>query len=192
MKTRLNGPIQIEYLTKVVLTAIFLSAFLLFVLWKTNSGQDLNEFHLSVLDLVLLAFATLRMGRLIAYDLVMEPFRSPFARTVPDETGAGESVEPKGAGVQRALGQLLSCPICAGTWASAVLVFSLYTWPGPARIFITVLGAIGIAEMLNALLEFLCWTGQQARTQTGMIMKSDPSRVNSVERDANRGSEQGG
>jgi hypothetical protein len=29
----------------------------------------------------------------IAYDVVMEPLRWPFARTVPDETGAGRSVE---------------------------------------------------------------------------------------------------
>jgi hypothetical protein len=119
------------------------------------------------MDLALLVLATFRLGRLIAYDVVMEPFRRPFARTVPDATGAGETVEPHGTGVRRALGQLFSCPICTGTWVAAVLVYGLYTFPGPTRVFLAIMAVIGAAELLNALEETFCWSGQLARTVTG-------------------------
>lgn len=171
-----NQPDHSEYLAKVVLTGGFLVVFALFVSWRLSTGQGLDAFHLSTTDLVLLVFATLRMGRMIAYDLIMEPLRAPFTVTVPDGTGAGESVEPKGRGLQRALGQLISCPICAGTWSAGLLVFAMYAWPGPARILVTVLGAIGAGELLNAALESFSWTGQLARTRTGAIVKSQAAQ----------------
>ncbi|HEX2979218.1 MAG TPA: DUF1360 domain-containing protein [Anaerolineaceae bacterium] len=160
-----------EYLAKLILTGVFLSGLALFIIWRRSTGQDLAHFQLSAIDLILLGFATLRLGRLIAYDLVTEPLRSPFTRTVPDETGAGDSVEPKNDGWRLSIGQLISCPICSGTWAGAALVAGLYAWPGPARLFITILAAVGVAEVLNALIESLSWSGQLARTRSGEILK---------------------
>ncbi|HEX9018485.1 MAG TPA: DUF1360 domain-containing protein [Anaerolineaceae bacterium] len=130
----------------------------------------MNVFKLSAMDLTLLAFSTYRLGRLIAYDRVMEPFRKFFTNTVPDVTGAGESVDPKGEGFQQAIGQLMCCPICAGTWVAALLTYGLYLFPGPARVFLTMTTAIGVAELLGAATEALSWTGQQARTNSGAKM----------------------
>lgn len=167
-----NRPDRTEYLAKVVLTAIFLGIFALFVRWRLSVGQGLDAFHLVPSDLVLLVFATLRMGRMLAFDLIMEPLRAPFTETVPDGTGAGESVDPRGRGFRRALGQLISCPICAGTWSAGALVLGMYAWPGPARILVTILGAIGAAEVLNSAIESLSWTGQLARTRTGAAIRA--------------------
>jgi hypothetical protein len=172
-----NQPDRSEYLAKVVLTGIFLAGFALFVSWRLSTGQGLDAFHMTTSDLVLLVFATLRMGRMLAYDLIMEPLRAPFTQTVPDGTGAGDSVEPKGRGMRRALGQLISCPICAGTWSAGLLVLAMYAWPGPARILITVMGVIGAAEVLNAAVEGFSWSGQLARTRTGAIVKSQAAEA---------------
>lgn len=151
-----------EYATKLVLMLIFLSAVAIFAFWQRN-----NTFQLSTLDLVLLGLATLRLGRLIAFDVVTEPFRRMFTQTVPDETGAGDTVEPRGEGVQRALGQLISCPICAGTWMAAILVYGLWALPQPTRIFLAMTAAVSVAEILNSLVEALCWTGEFNRNRTG-------------------------
>jgi ABC-type enterobactin transport system permease subunit len=113
------------------------------------------------------------MGRMIAFDLVMQPFRAPFTRTVPDATGAGETVEARGAGMQLAIGQLISCPICAGTWAAGLLVCFLFAWPGAAHVFLFVLAAIGAAEMLNAFVELLCWKSDLARARAGQIYRAN-------------------
>jgi hypothetical protein len=161
-----------EYLAKIILTGVFLGGIALFASWRLSTGQGLDAFHMTVGDLVLLVFATLRVGRMLAYDLIMEPLRSPFTVTVPDGTGAGDSVEPKGRGLQRALGQLISCPICAGTWSAGLLVLGMYAFPGPVRILITILGAIGAAEVLNSLIEGSSWSGQLARAKTGVINRA--------------------
>lgn len=167
MNASLTDSVRREYLTKLILTTVFLTAFVLYVLWMFVWRPGAASFTLSPFDLALLGFATFRLGRMVAWDRVAEPLRYPFARTVPDATGAGDSVEPRGEGARQALGQLISCPICSGTWVAAALVYFLYAWPGPAHVFLAILAAVGAAEMLNALAEATCWVGQYARTLTG-------------------------
>jgi hypothetical protein len=177
MKPASDHSVRDEYITKLVVTGGFFAIFAAFVIWKANAGESLDAFLVSPSDLALLAFATLRLGRLIAYDLVLEPLRQPFTRTVKDVTGAGDTVIPRGKGVQRALGQLISCPTCAGTWGGALLVYGLYAWPGPTRLMVTILGVVGIAELLNALIESLSWSGLLSRARSGSIFKkSRPSK----------------
>ena len=96
-----------EYIAKVILILVFLSGFALFIGWMLFFGPGLAVFRLNAMDLFLLTFATYRLGRLIAYDRVMEPVRQFFTNTVPDSTGAGDSVDPKGEGFQQAIGQLM-------------------------------------------------------------------------------------
>lgn len=171
MSQRSSESIRKEYVAKVVLSVTFLGGFALFIGWMLIFGPGLDVFKLSAMDLALLAFSTYRLGRLIAYDRVMEPFRQFFANTVPDSTGAGESVDPKGEGFQQAIGQLICCPICAGTWVAALLTYLLYLVPGPTRVFLTMTTAIGMAELLGAATEAMSWSGQYARTMSGAKMR---------------------
>lgn len=193
-----KSPIS-DHIAKLIITAVFLGAFAFFIGWMIL-GPGFSAFQLSWLDLVLLSLATYRMGHLISYDRVMEPLRALFTETVPDATGAGDSVEPKGRGFQNAIGQLLCCPICSGTWAAAGLVYAMYSFPGPARVFITILAAVGAAEILNAAGELFSWGGQYARTMSGAQMKSqlvekerrrletldDVNGIDEIERDSRR------
>ena len=153
--------------TKIVLIGFFIAVFIGVVELHNILYPGTPLLQLSALDLVLLGFATVRMGRLIAYDQVMEPLRKPFAKTVPDWTGAGETTEPRGKGVRHALGELITCPICSGTWAASMLVYGLVLLPGPTRVFITILAAIGIGEVLNYVIEALSWTGHLQRLRIG-------------------------
>jgi hypothetical protein len=167
LKDLLKEPQKQEYATKLTLIGIFLAIFTAFssrMPMKTNHHRD---FELKPFDLLLLGLATFRLGRLVAYDRVAEPIREPFTETVPDETGAGETVEPKGRGVRQSIGQLLSCPICAGTWVASALVYGLHMLPNPTRVFMAIQGATGMVEVLNALTEALSWTGQFARRESG-------------------------
>ena len=72
--------------------------------------------HLGPYDLVLLGVAAFRLGRLTSFDKVAEPLRRPFTETVLDDTGAGETVEPRGSGVQRAIGEVLNAFTEALSW----------------------------------------------------------------------------
>lgn len=163
----LSKPKQQEYATKITLIGIFLSIFGAFVSRLSFWRKGKENYDLKPFDLALLSLATLRMGRMVSYDLVTEPLRQPFAKTVPDETGAGDTVEARGQGVRQALGQLISCPICSGTWISAALVYGLHALPNPTRVFLAIMGTMGLTEILNALTEALSWTGQLARKLSG-------------------------
>ena len=167
MKRKLRDPLNQEYATKLSLIGIFLSVFAAFVSRLSFWRRERGEFNLKPFDLVLLGFATLRLGRLIAYDQVTEPLRQPFAKTVPDDTGAGNTVEPRGSGARQSLGQLISCPICSGTWVAAALVYGLHSLPSPTRVFLAIMGTTGVAELLNSLTEALSWTAQLARKLAG-------------------------
>jgi len=159
--------IRSEILTKIALSIVFLIFFAGFVL--TMNRLDLwDQAEFQVIDLVLLSFATLRLGRLISYDLVMQPLRSPFTETVADSSGAGDTVEAKGSGPKRVIGELLSCPICSGTWIAAFLVYGLYLFPNPTRVFLIMTAVICFSDVLNALLELLSWSGKDARISTGI------------------------
>jgi hypothetical protein len=132
-----------------------------------------SRLALPLSDWALLVGATFRLGRLVAFDKIFDPVRAPWTVTTLDETGAGQSVEARGAGAQRAIGELISCPICAGTWISAGLVYALHLFPGPARLFMTIMSTMGIVEMLNALTEYLSWTGRFARTEVGQVSEPE-------------------
>ncbi len=167
MKRRLTQLDKQEYATKLTLIGIFLSLFTVFAsrlgFWRSkNPVVELRPF-----DLALLGLSTLRLGRMVSYDLVTEPLRRPFTRTVPDESGAGKTVAPRETtGIHRSIGQLLSCPICAGTWIAAGLVYGLHALPRATRLFLAIMGTTGLAEVLNALTEALEWSGQLARNQS--------------------------
>ena len=117
--------------TYLTLIGLFFSLFAAFSRRERERGDDPR---LRPFDFALLGLATYRAGRLAAYDKVTEPLRAPFTETKPDETGAGMTVVPQGNGARKALGELLSCPTCAGTWAAAGLVYGLRIAPLPTRV----------------------------------------------------------
>ena len=146
------------------LSSLFVALLSAFALRERKHRQNLN---LQPFDLALLGLATARLGRLAAYDKVFETWRLPVTETKTDQSGAGETVVPKGRGIQRALGELISCPICAGTWAAAVLVYGLRIAPRFTRALLAIMSAAGAAEILNSAIEALEWSGQAAREQVG-------------------------
>jgi hypothetical protein len=170
-----------EEITKLVLMIIFVGGLAVFIAGFDHFGPGLSSFHPGWFDLAILAFATYRLGHLISYDLVMEPFRKYVTETLPDSTGAGESVEPRGEGARRALGQLVSCPICSGTWVAALLVYALYLWPEPTRVFLLMTAVIGMAEILNAAGEALSWNAQYKRVLSGAQMTARKKNIVRIE-----------
>ena len=180
MNSKPDRSSQQEAATKVVFTVVFLLIFAGFIFLAARLIPLRLNSSPSLLDFVLLAFATIRLGRMVAYDRVMEPFRAPFTKTVPDKSGIGKTVVARGTGIRCAIGQLISCPICIGTWIAALLVYALYTFPGPARLFIIISAVIGLAEMLNGLIEAFSWSGHLARTTAGSQMIVNKRPVNEI------------
>jgi hypothetical protein len=149
--------------TKLTLIGVFFTLLGFFSKWSADHNERLV---IRPFDLLLVGLSAFRTGHMIAYERVAEPLRAPFTETVPDETGAGETVVAEGTGVRFALGELLSCPICAGTWAAAALVYGLHLAPRPTRVLLTIMSATGIAELLNSTIEALTWVAEAQRKQS--------------------------
>lgn len=142
-----------EHATKLVLTTVFFGTIGAFAV--VPALRRSTVLRLGPLDLVLLGLTTYRVGHLVAYERIADPIREPFAERTPDPEGDGETIVPKGSGVQRALGELLSCPICVGTWAATALVYGLHLLPRPTRAFMAIMTATGIAQIVNTAVKAL-------------------------------------
>ncbi|MEA2524817.1 MAG: hypothetical protein QOF73_2044 [Thermomicrobiales bacterium] len=148
-----------ERATYLTLIGLFWGIFLAFL---PRRGET-RPLDLGPLDLGMLGLATYRMGRLASDDLVTQPLREPFTDVQPDETGAGENTVAEGTGPRKALGELISCPTCVGTWAAAFLVYGLRIAPGPTRFFLAIMATTGLAEVIDSLVEDLRWSSRMAR-----------------------------
>lgn len=118
---------------------------------------------------VLLALAAYRGGRAVAFNKVFEWLRTLFrCRIVTDSSGAGENVEAcDEPGIIQALGELITCPICAGTWVAMMLMVIHSVSPEMGRGLIVILAAAGVAELLHWGSEFLSWGGRASREKAG-------------------------
>ncbi len=153
-----------RHATYTFLSGVFMAIFA-GLAWHENRKR--KDSTLKPLELVQLGFATYRLGRMFSYDKVAEPYRLPFTQTVPDPSGAGMTVISRGTGFRGAIGDLVACPICTGTWVAAALVYGLNLIPRPTRLFLNIMSSVGIAELLDAATEALEWTGQVQRENAG-------------------------
>lgn len=151
-----------SHATKLTLMSLFIGVLATFSSRLVQRGQTLS---ISPFDLLLLGLSSFRVGRMIAYEGVAAPLREPFTETKPDDSGAGETTVAEGTGVRKAVGELLSCPICAGTWVAAGLVYGLHLLPRPTRVFLAIMSTTGVAQVLYALTEALSWSAQAHRRQ---------------------------
>src|SRR3954452_299275 len=70
------------------------------------------------LDLVVLSAASFKAARTLARDEVTSFLREPFVRGHAHD---GEDEEPVEDGMGQAIGELVTCSRCVGTWAAAGL-----------------------------------------------------------------------
>jgi len=84
-------------------------------------------------DGLLLAVATHKLSRTLAKDAVASPLRAPFTR-FKEAAGPGEVNEDvRGEGVQKAAGELISCPFCLDQWVASAFLVGLAVAPRYTR-----------------------------------------------------------
>jgi hypothetical protein len=102
-----------------------------------------------LLDLALLGIATHKLSRILAKDRVTGILRAPFVSYIRS-AGAGEvEEEPRGRGIQRGIGNLISCPYCMGPWSATALAFGFLFAPRATRFFAGVLASVAISDFLH-------------------------------------------
>jgi uncharacterized protein DUF1360 len=102
----------------------------------------------STLDLVVLSAATFKTARTLARDEVTSFLRTPF---VEGQAHEGEDEEPvRTGGVDQAIGELVTCSRCVGTWAAAGLAATQILAPRFGRLLTWSLASAGANDFLQA------------------------------------------
>jgi hypothetical protein len=99
------------------------------------------------LDLAVLGLATFKAARTIARDDVTSFLREPFVEGAAHE--GGESPVPTGD-VRQAIGELVTCSRCIGTWVAAALTMTQLTAPQFGRLLSWTLATGGANDWLQA------------------------------------------
>src|SRR4051794_6404528 len=100
-------------------------------------------------DLALLTVGTHKLSRLIAKDKVTSPLRAPFARYEEDAGPSEVSESPRGSGLRRAIGELITCPFCIGQWIAAAGLFGLLLAPRTTRFVASIFAIVAGSDFLQ-------------------------------------------
>lgn len=119
--------------------------------WRRPSeGRD-------TLDLILLGLATFKAARTISHDEVTSFIREPFVRST-----ASSLEEPVRGGFRQAVGELVTCSRCIGTWIAAAIAATDVLAPRFGRTLTWSLAVAGANDWLQAA--FATITGVANRT----------------------------
>jgi hypothetical protein len=101
----------------------------------------------TALDFVVLSAAAFKAARTLSHDEVTSFLREPF---VKGHAHSGEDEEPVHGGMEQAIGELVTCSRCVGTWAAAALATTQILAPRFGRLLTWSLGAAATNDFLQA------------------------------------------
>jgi hypothetical protein len=109
-------------------------------------GRDPRE--QTWLDLATLSAATFKASRTIARDDVTSFLREPFVEGDPRDSEEEHPVQT--GGMEQAIGELVTCSRCVGTWVAAGLATTQVLAPRFGRMLTWTLAGAGINDFLQA------------------------------------------
>ena len=101
----------------------------------------------TALDFVVLGAAAFKASRTLSHDEVTSFIRQPFVR---GHAHSGDGEEPVEGGMEQAMGELVTCTRCIGTWVAAALASTQIVAPRFGRLLTWSLGAAAANDFLQA------------------------------------------
>ncbi|WP_053365594.1 DUF1360 domain-containing protein [Bacillus sp. FJAT-27245] len=100
--------------------------------------------------LALIGLASFRLTRVIVYDKITEFIRAPFHEERIED---GEVyIVPKGKGIRKWIGELISCYWCTGVWVSAGLLAAYAYFPKIGIPAILLFAVAAIASIIETII----------------------------------------
>ena len=103
--------------------------------------------RLTTFDLAVLSAATFKAARTVASDEILSFVREPF---VQGEAHEGQEEPVETGGPRQAIGELLTCSRCIGTWAAAGLLSAQTLAPRTGRLLTGTLAVAAANDFLQA------------------------------------------
>jgi hypothetical protein len=101
----------------------------------------------TALDFAVLSAASFKAARTLAHDEVTSFVRDPF---IKGEAHDGDEEPIESGDYRQAIGELVTCSRCVGTWSAAALVSTQIVTPRFGRLLTWSLAAAGVNDWLQA------------------------------------------
>jgi len=129
------------------------------------AARNRPHFELAANDLALLGLATFKASRTLARDKVTSFVREPFVEGAAYD---GEDEKPtQETEMKQAIGELVICPRCVGTWICAGLASVQILAPRTGRLLTSVLAAGAVNDFLLAGFSALTAKAKELEQRTG-------------------------
>jgi hypothetical protein len=131
-----------------VLAGTFNLLFALFLLATRASGKSIPE-RVDVKDIALLGMATHKLSLVGSQDAITSPLRAPFTELEEKESPKKVEEKPRGEGLRRSVGELLTCQFCLGVWVASFFTYGFVLLPRVSRLVAAVFAAVTFSDFLH-------------------------------------------
>jgi hypothetical protein len=136
------------------LTSVFNLIFALFLLLARVSGRDIPE-RVKPEDIVLFGAATHKLSWIVTRDAITAPLRAPFTELEEVKSPTNVQEKPRDTGLQRSLGELLTCRFCLGMWISAFFAYGLVLFPATTRLVGAIFTMLTVSDHMHQIYKAL-------------------------------------
>jgi Protein of unknown function (DUF1360) len=137
-----------------VLAGTFNLLFALFLLVTRISGRSLPE-RIDARDIVLLGMATHKLSLVGSQDAITSPLRAPFTELEEKKSPKKVEEKPRGEGLRRSVGELLTCQFCLGVWVASLFTYGFVLLPRVSRLVAAVFAAVTFSDFLHQIYKAL-------------------------------------
>ena len=130
------------------LVGVFGSIFALFLLVTRLTGRELPD-RIRLADMALLGVASHKLSYIVSNASVTSFLRAPVTELQEIKSPTNLDEEPRGNGLQKALGSLLTCHFCIGMWVSAFFSYGLVLFPRISRFVASIFTILAISDFTH-------------------------------------------
>jgi len=130
------------------LAGLFNLILALILLIARKTGRPIPE-RIEARDIALLGVATHKLSLLLAKDAITSPVRAPFTELQEKQSPKSLNEKPRGKGLRRSLGELLTCHFCVGQWIASFFTYGLVFAPPVTRLVASIFAIVAISDHLH-------------------------------------------
>ncbi len=131
-----------------VLIGVFNLILAAFLLITRRTDRSLPE-RMEAKDIVLLGVATHKLSNTLANDAIAMPLRAPFTEMQEKQSPKMVDEQPRGSGLRRSVGELLTCKFCLGMWTASFFTYGLVLAPRVTRLIASIFAVVTLSDHLH-------------------------------------------
>jgi hypothetical protein len=131
-----------------VLGGVFNLVFAVFLLAARVTGRTIPE-RVDARDIALLGMATHKLSLMGAQDAITSPLRAPFTELREKDSPKKVDEKPRGEGLRRSVGELLTCKFCLSVWLASFFTYGLVLVPRVTRLVAAVFAVVTVSDHLH-------------------------------------------